>query len=149
MRFHTNQPLIKSFYIKKWTYFCRISDESALIRNFLRNGRVRGLNRSGVWGLNGLYFLYFKEVIYFSVTVQITSMNGCINGPVIVTKCLIQCFNIINFYNYGKNTNSIQIFYEIKVILRRNLSMVQTTFHFCCNVRKLWNIGKTLLTKCD
>ena len=26
---------------KKGTYFCRISDESALIRSFLRNGRVR------------------------------------------------------------------------------------------------------------
>ena len=29
------------------------------------------------------------------------------------------------------------MFNEIKVILRRNLSMVQTTFHFCENVRKL------------
>ena len=40
MFIYTNQPLITSFYIKS-TYFCRISDESALIRNFLRNGRVR------------------------------------------------------------------------------------------------------------
>ena len=39
---HTNQPLITSFYIKKIPIFCRISYESALIRNFLRNGRVRG-----------------------------------------------------------------------------------------------------------
>ena len=38
---HTNQPLITSFYIKKVPIFCRISDESAPIRNFLRNGRVR------------------------------------------------------------------------------------------------------------
>ena len=40
MFIHTNQPLITSFYIKRYL-FCRISDESALIRNFLRNGRVR------------------------------------------------------------------------------------------------------------
>ena len=38
---HTNQPLITSFYIRKLPIFCRNSDESALIRNFLRNGRVR------------------------------------------------------------------------------------------------------------
>ena len=41
MLIHTNQPLITSFYMKKVPIFCRISDESALIRNFLRNGRVR------------------------------------------------------------------------------------------------------------
>ena len=41
MFIHTNQPLITSFNIKKLPIFCRISDESALIRNFLRNGRVR------------------------------------------------------------------------------------------------------------
>ena len=40
---HTNQPLITSFYIKKVPIFSRISDESVLIRTFLRNGRVRGL----------------------------------------------------------------------------------------------------------
>ena len=42
MFIHTNQPLITSFYIKKLLIFCRISDESALSRNFLHNGRVRG-----------------------------------------------------------------------------------------------------------
>ena len=42
MFIRTNQPSITSFYIKKLPIFCRISDESALIRNFLRNGRVRG-----------------------------------------------------------------------------------------------------------
>ena len=42
MSIQTNQPLITSFYIKKVRIFCRISDESALIRNFLRNGRLRG-----------------------------------------------------------------------------------------------------------
>ena len=42
MFIHTNQPLITSFYIKKVPIFRRISDESALIRTFLRNGRVRG-----------------------------------------------------------------------------------------------------------
>ena len=36
----TNKPLITSFY-KKVLIFRRISDESAPIRNFLRNGRVR------------------------------------------------------------------------------------------------------------
>ena len=36
MLVHTNQPLIISFNIKNGT-FCRISDQSALIRNFLRN----------------------------------------------------------------------------------------------------------------
>ena len=41
MFIHTNQPLITPFYIKEVPIFCRISDESALIRNFLRNGRVR------------------------------------------------------------------------------------------------------------
>ena len=40
MFIQTNQPVVTSFY--KGTYFCRISDESALIHNFLRNGRVRG-----------------------------------------------------------------------------------------------------------
>ena len=39
---HTNQPLITSFNIKKIPIFRGISDESTLIRNFLRNGRVRG-----------------------------------------------------------------------------------------------------------
>ena len=42
MLIHTNQPLITSFYIKKVLIFCRISDESVLIRNFLRNERVWG-----------------------------------------------------------------------------------------------------------
>ena len=42
MFIHTNQLLITSFYIKRYL-FCRISDESALIRNFLSNGCVRGL----------------------------------------------------------------------------------------------------------
>ena len=41
MFIHTNQPLITSFYIKKVPNFCRISDKPAVIRNFLRNGRVR------------------------------------------------------------------------------------------------------------
>ena len=40
MLIHTNQPLVNLY--KNGTYFCQISDESALIRNFLRNGRVRG-----------------------------------------------------------------------------------------------------------
>ena len=47
----TNQPLITSFYIKKVPIFFRISDESALIRNFLRNGRVRRLNDRAREGL--------------------------------------------------------------------------------------------------
>ena len=51
----TNQPLITSFYINKAPIFCRISDASALIRNFLCKRRVRGVNRSGVWGLNYLW----------------------------------------------------------------------------------------------
>ena len=42
MFINTNQPLITSFYIKKVPIFCRITIESALIRNFLRNERVRG-----------------------------------------------------------------------------------------------------------
>ena len=42
MFIHTQQPLITSFYIKNIPIFCRISDESALIRNFLRNERVGG-----------------------------------------------------------------------------------------------------------
>ena len=50
MFIHTNQRLITSLYIKSYL-FCRISDDSALIRNFLRNWRVRGVNRSGAWGL--------------------------------------------------------------------------------------------------
>ena len=40
MFIHTNQPLITSFYSKKVPIFRRISDESALIRTFLRNGRL-------------------------------------------------------------------------------------------------------------
>ena len=47
MFIHTNKPLITSFYIKKVPIFCRISNESALIRNFLRNGRVRGAELIG------------------------------------------------------------------------------------------------------
>ena len=39
MFIHTNQPSITSFYLRKIPIFCRISDESALIRNFL-----------GAWG---------------------------------------------------------------------------------------------------
>ena len=42
MFIHTSQPLITSFYEKKVLIDCRISDESTLIRNFLRNGRVKG-----------------------------------------------------------------------------------------------------------
>ena len=42
MFIHTNKPLITSFNLKK-DFFCRISDESALIRNFLRDVRVKGL----------------------------------------------------------------------------------------------------------
>ena len=38
----TDLPQIFDAQYKKVTYFCRVSDESALIRNFLRNGRVRG-----------------------------------------------------------------------------------------------------------
>ena len=45
MFIYTNQPLITSFYIKKEPIFCRISDESALIRNFLQQAR-QGVNRS-------------------------------------------------------------------------------------------------------
>ena len=41
MFIHTNQPLIISFYIKRYLFF-RISDASALIRNFMHNGGVRG-----------------------------------------------------------------------------------------------------------
>ena len=41
MFIHTNKPLITSFNIKKLPIFGQISDESALIRTFLRNGRVR------------------------------------------------------------------------------------------------------------
>ena len=37
-----NQSLITSFCINKIPIFCRISDESALIRNFLSNGREWG-----------------------------------------------------------------------------------------------------------
>ena len=40
MFIHTNQLLIISY--KKVPIFCRISDESALIRNFSRKRRVRG-----------------------------------------------------------------------------------------------------------
>ena len=50
MFIHTNQPLITSFYIKKIPIFRRISDESALIRDFLRNGRVRvNLSATSFW----------------------------------------------------------------------------------------------------
>ena len=41
MFIQTNQPIIKSFYLKKVPIFCRISDESALIRHFLRDGCLR------------------------------------------------------------------------------------------------------------
>ena len=40
MFIQTNQFLITSFYIKRYLFYL-ISDESALIRNFLRNGHVR------------------------------------------------------------------------------------------------------------
>ena len=63
----TNQPLITSFYIKKLP-FCRISEESALIRTFLCNERVRVnleiylhlLNdRKSVHDRPTIFFLYF------------------------------------------------------------------------------------------
>ena len=53
MFIHTNQPLIISFYIKK-VPLCRISDESALIRTFLRKGAHERVNRSGAWGLKSM-----------------------------------------------------------------------------------------------
>ena len=51
----TNKPLITSFYIKTVPIFCRISDDSALIRNFLRNGRVRGETDRACEGLNSIF----------------------------------------------------------------------------------------------
>ena len=42
MFIHTNQPLITSFCFKNVPIFCRISDDSALIRNILHNRHVRG-----------------------------------------------------------------------------------------------------------
>ena len=48
MFIHTKHILITSFYLEKIPIYCRIRDESALTRNFLRNGPVRGVNRSGV-----------------------------------------------------------------------------------------------------
>ena len=64
MFIHTNQPSITSFSIKKVPNFCRISDESALVRNFLRNER-EGINRSGAWELKylSIRFRNFKKVI--------------------------------------------------------------------------------------
>ena len=41
MIINTNQPLIKSFYIKMQPILRRFSDESALTRSCLRNGRLR------------------------------------------------------------------------------------------------------------
>ena len=61
MFIHTNQSLITSFYTKKVPVFCRISDESALIRNFLRNGRVRGLTDQAREG----YFLKSEDKLFF------------------------------------------------------------------------------------
>ena len=40
---YSHQPIFNQIILyKKVPIICRISDESALIRNFLRNGRVRG-----------------------------------------------------------------------------------------------------------
>ena len=54
MFIHTNQPLITSFYIKKIPILAdEISDDSALIWNFLSNGRVRfkviGVTLRNIW----------------------------------------------------------------------------------------------------
>ena len=59
MFIHTNHPLITSFYIKKVPIFCRISDESALSRNPLRNGRVRGKPIGHLRVKRGLFFIEF------------------------------------------------------------------------------------------
>ena len=84
MLIHTNQPLIKalitSFYIKMVPIFCQISDESELIRNFLRNGRVRiGLKRicfknidasrriSDRTELNSIFSNYCKNLVIIKV----------------------------------------------------------------------------------
>ena len=67
MFIHTKQPLITSFYIKKGTYLCQISDESALIRNFLRNRRVRRkpIGRVRVKGPFNMASEYFNTLVRF------------------------------------------------------------------------------------
>ena len=64
MFIHTNQPLITSFYMKK-NYFCKISYESALICNFLRNGRVRVKILLKTYLQKGVYLLkHFENCDY-------------------------------------------------------------------------------------
>ena len=64
MFIHTNQPLITSFSIKKVPNFCRISDESAFVRNFLRNGRVRVKSQKFLF-VGRCYFISFEIFSYF------------------------------------------------------------------------------------
>ena len=71
---HTNQPLITSFYIKKLLIFWPISDESALIYSFLRNGRVRVEITKIIGGIVQLYLI-------FSVSWRhISNFTGLINS---------------------------------------------------------------------
>ena len=59
MFIHTNQSSTPSFYIKKSTYFCRMSDDP----QFSAHWACEGVNRSGVWGLN-LTFIKIDNCIW-------------------------------------------------------------------------------------
>ena len=70
MFIHTNKPLITSFYIKKVPIFCRISDASALICNFLRNGRVRVNSQAPElpqYSIYGKIFILLEELLTLSL----------------------------------------------------------------------------------
>ena len=61
MFIHTNQPLIALLYIKKVPIFCQISDESALSRNFLHDGRVRVKKRKLAKAVNFYCIIYHQR----------------------------------------------------------------------------------------
>ena len=80
MFIHTKKPLITSFYIKN-TYFCRISDESALFRNFLRNERVKVKKEVLIIILklaNALQLSFLTVKIKIGSLVKISKENGLI-----------------------------------------------------------------------
>ena len=105
MLIHTNQPLLTSFYTVKGSYFCRISDESALIRNF---------RATGVWGGKPIGRVRVKMLWKLSPVVRklqsypglnfLNSPNSVVwtnrNGRKINEKWLVQQMKI-NMCNWG------------------------------------------------
>ena len=65
MFIHTNQPLITSFYIKRYLFFAELGMSQHWSAVFCAAG-AWGVDRSGAWGLNR-----FEKIYFYSRTLKI------------------------------------------------------------------------------